>query len=88
VDLVGARPARDRKTGADSGLDGYIYFIDDYSGFAKKVVVQVKSGHVGVNLMRDLKDVIEREKAAKKTVASDKWQVASDKWRAGTVRFG
>ncbi|MHB8655706.1 MAG: DNA methyltransferase [Terriglobia bacterium] len=64
VDLVGARPARDRKKGADSGLDGYIYFIDDNSGVAKKVVVQVKSGHVGVNLVRDLKGVIEREKAA------------------------
>src|ERR1700681_1700994 len=64
VDLVGARPARDRKKGADSGLDGYIYFIDDNSGAAKKVVVQVKSGHVGVNHVRDLKGVIEREKAA------------------------
>jgi len=31
---------------------------------AKKVVVQVTSGHVGVNLVRDLKSVIEREKAA------------------------
>ena len=31
--------------GADSGLDGYIYFIDDKSGIAKKIVVQVKSGH-------------------------------------------
>lgn len=64
VDLVGARPARDRKKGADAGLDGYINFIDDKSGIAKKVVVQVKSGHVGVNLVRDLKGVIEREKAA------------------------
>jgi site-specific DNA-methyltransferase (adenine-specific) len=59
-----ARPARDRKKGADTGLDGYIYFIDDNSGVAKKVVVQVKSGHIGVNHVRDLKGVIEREKAA------------------------
>ena len=48
----------------NSILDGYIYFIDDNSGVAKKVVVQVTSGHVGVNLVRDLKSVIEREKAA------------------------
>ena len=30
----------------------------------KKVIVQVKSGHVGVNLIRDLNSVVEREKAA------------------------
>ena len=64
VDLVDARPARDHKKGADSGVDGYINFLDDKSGVAKKVVVQVKSGHVGVNTVRDLKGVIEREKAA------------------------
>ncbi|HLY62560.1 MAG TPA: restriction endonuclease [Terriglobia bacterium] len=40
------------------------YFIDDNSGIAKKVVVQVKSGRIGVNHVRDLKGVIEREKAA------------------------
>ena len=62
--MVGACPARDRKKGADSGLDGHINFIDDNSGVAKKVVVQVKSGHIGVNHVRDLKGVIERDKAA------------------------
>ena len=61
---MGARPARDRKNGAGPGLDGYIYFIDDNSGAAKKVVVQVKIGHVSVNHVRDLIGVIEREKAA------------------------
>ncbi|MGH9378050.1 MAG: DNA methyltransferase [Terriglobia bacterium] len=64
VDLVDARPARDRKKGADSGVDGYINFLDDKSGVAKKVIVQVKSGYVGVNHVRDLKGVLEREKAA------------------------
>ncbi|HUY12585.1 MAG TPA: DNA methyltransferase [Terriglobia bacterium] len=64
VDLVDARPAHDRKKGADSGVDGYINFLDDKSGVAKKVVVQVKSGYVGVNHVRDLKGVLEREKAA------------------------
>ena len=63
VDLVDARPARDRKKGADSGVDGYINFLDDKSGVAKKVVVQVKSGYVGVNHVRDLKGVLAREKA-------------------------
>jgi site-specific DNA-methyltransferase (adenine-specific) len=63
--LVDARPAQDnRKRGADSDIDGIINFIDDTSGQAKRVVVQVKSGHVKVGDVRDLKGVVEREKAA------------------------
>jgi site-specific DNA-methyltransferase (adenine-specific) len=64
VDLADARPAKDRKKGADTGIDGYINFFDDKSGRAKQVIVQVKSGYVGVNHVRDLKGVLEREKAA------------------------
>ncbi len=64
VDLVNARPAKDHKKGADSGIDGFINFFDDKSGQAKKVIVQVKSGYTGVNHVRDLKGVLEREKAA------------------------
>jgi site-specific DNA-methyltransferase (adenine-specific) len=64
VDLVNARPAKDHKMGADTGIDGYINFFDDNSGQAKQVIVQVKSGHIGVNHVRDLKGVLEREKAA------------------------
>ncbi|HUY13114.1 MAG TPA: DNA methyltransferase [Terriglobia bacterium] len=63
VDLVNARPAKDYKKGADTGIDGYINFFDDKSGQAKQVIVQVKSGHIGVNHVRDLKGVLEREKA-------------------------
>ncbi len=62
--MVNARPAKDYKKGADTGIDGYINFFDDKSGKAKQVVVQVKSGHIGVNHVRDLKGVLEREKAA------------------------
>lgn len=63
--LVEAFPAQDkRKKGADSGIDGIIHFVDDMSGQAKKIVVQVKSGHVKVGDVRDLKGVMEREKAA------------------------
>lgn len=61
--IAGARPAQDMKKGADKGIDGYIYFQDDESGDAKKVVVQVKSGHVGSAIVRDLKGTVEREKA-------------------------
>jgi DNA modification methylase len=63
VDLVNARPAKDHKKGADTGIDGYINFFDDKSGQAKQVIVQVKSGYVGVSHVRDLKGVLDREKA-------------------------
>ena len=61
--LVDARPAQDRKKGADSGIDGYINFFDDNSGKAKRIVVQVKSGNVGRNQIATLKGDMEREKA-------------------------
>ena len=60
--LVDARPAQDKRKGADSGIDGYINFFDD-SRKAKRVIVQVKSGNVGVSQIRDLKGVLERENA-------------------------
>ena len=59
--LVDARPAQDKRKGADSGIDGYINFFDD-NRKAKRVIVQVKSGNVGVSQIRDLKGVLEREK--------------------------
>jgi site-specific DNA-methyltransferase (adenine-specific) len=61
--MVEARPAQDKKKGADSGVDGIIHFSDDQSGKYKKLIVQVKSGHVAVSQIRDLKGVLEREKA-------------------------
>ncbi len=61
--LVGARPA-DQKKGADHGIDGRLYFHDDNSGKTKQVVLSVKGGqHVNVSHIRDLKGVLEREKA-------------------------
>jgi len=61
--LVDARPAHDKRKGGDTGFDGVVYFFDDESGIAKKIVVQVKSGSVAVNQIRDLKAVRDREKA-------------------------
>jgi adenine specific DNA methylase Mod len=63
VGLVEGRPAQDKKKGKDSGIDGYIYFFDDNSRQAKKVIIQVKSGNVKSGDIRDLKGVLEREKA-------------------------
>ena len=51
--LIGARPTGEKKKGADKGIDGVIHFIDEVSGKPKRVVVQVKSGHVGVNAVRE-----------------------------------
>ena len=61
--LVDARPARDRKKGADAGIDGYINFFDDNSGKPKRIVVQVKSGGVQRNQIATLKSDMAREKA-------------------------
>ena len=58
---VAARPAQDKKKGADSGIDGVIHFNDDNSGKYKRVLIQVKSGGVKAGDIRDLKGVLERE---------------------------
>jgi site-specific DNA-methyltransferase (adenine-specific) len=60
--LVEAKPYGDKKKGADTGIDGFIYFSDETSK-VKKVIVSVKSGGVGVKDVRDLGHVIKREKA-------------------------
>ena len=59
---VGARPT-DQKKGADHGIDGRLYFHDDDSGKSKQIVFSVKAGHVTVPQIRDLRGVLEREKA-------------------------
>jgi site-specific DNA-methyltransferase (adenine-specific) len=70
LSLIQAKPlggepgARAGKKGADTGIDGVILFTDDASSKAKRVLVQVKSGHVKVGDIRDLCGVVEREKAA------------------------
>jgi DNA modification methylase len=62
--LVNAQPYQQKKKGADGGIDGLIYFQDD-KGSAKRIVVSVKGGqNVSVQMIRDLRGVVEREKAA------------------------
>lgn len=60
--LVGARQA-EPKRGADQGIDGRLYFHDDKSGKTKQIILSVKSGHISSRDIRDLRGVIEREKA-------------------------
>ena len=63
VSLVDAIPYGGKKKGADSGIDGTIYFKPD-GKTTEKAIVSVKGGdNVGVPMIRDLGHVIEREKA-------------------------
>ena len=64
VSLLEAQPQSEQKKGADGGIDGLIYFLDGPKRTPQKIVVQVKGGHVTVSQVRDLKGVVEREKAA------------------------
>ena len=59
---VGARPAEQKK-GADRGIDGRLYFHDDDSGRSKQIIFSVKAGGISAPQVRDLRGVIEREKA-------------------------
>ncbi len=73
LSLVGAKPvggqagSRKGKKGSDKGIDGVINFFeqdDKGKSRARKIIVQVKSGKVRSGDIRDLKGVLEREKAA------------------------
>jgi len=60
--LVGARPV-DQKKGADKGVDGRTYFFVE-RGIAEQIIYSVKAGHVTSSYVRDLRGVVDREKAA------------------------
>lgn len=70
LSLIRARPlggeagSKQGKKGSDRGIDGVITFIDDATGKGKRVLVQVKSGHVKSGDVRDLRGTVEREGAA------------------------
>ena len=62
--LVGARASAKGK-GADKGIDGQLSFQEGGSGSPhKRILISVKSGKVNSQHIRDLRGVIEREKAA------------------------
>ncbi|MBI3660919.1 restriction endonuclease [Candidatus Acetothermia bacterium] len=64
LSLIKARPVGDeKKKGADAGIDGTLYFIDDAKTPPKKIIVQVKSGKVQVKDIRELIQVVHRAKA-------------------------
>ena len=60
--LVGARIAGSDRKGGDKGIDGRLYFHEGTSE-TRQIVFSVKAGHLVPNYVRDLRGVIEREKA-------------------------
>jgi site-specific DNA-methyltransferase (adenine-specific) len=62
--LGGLEGSKTGKKGSDKGIDGVINFIDDNTGKPKRVLVQVKSGHVKSGDIRDLVGTVQRENAA------------------------
>jgi len=59
LSLLAAQPGNLSKKGADKGIDGNIWFAK-----TGRAIVSVKAGdNVGVSMIRDLRGVIEREKA-------------------------
>ncbi len=65
--LIGARPVGGtKKKGADLGIDGVRYFLDEMKGkqpVTKTMLVQVKSGKVGSKDIRDFVGTLTRENA-------------------------
>lgn len=67
-DMLDARPAGDKSKesmkGADRGIDGIITFPDvgNNGREFRKILVQVKGGHVGAAQVRDLVGTLQREK--------------------------
>jgi len=63
VSLVDAVPYGGKKKGADSGIDGFIYFKPD-GKTTEKAIVSVKGGdNVDVKMIRELAQVVNRENA-------------------------
>lgn len=63
VSLVNAVPYGGKKRGADTGIDGHIYFKPDGKATEKAIVSVKGGGNVSVPMIRDLGHVIERENA-------------------------
>ena len=84
--LVGARPVEQKK-GADKGIDGRIIFQGDKQGIFESVILSVKAGHTNVAHIRDLKGVLEREKAAIGVLISMQEATSPMKTEAVTAGF-
>lgn len=62
LSLIDAQPYKDKKKGADGGIDGQIFFDDD--GSLRKILVSVKGGtNISVSMIRDLIGTTKNNKA-------------------------
>jgi site-specific DNA-methyltransferase (adenine-specific) len=62
-DIIGAQRYRDRKKGADGGVDGEILFLNGPRGVGR-IIVSVKGGKaLGVDAVRELRAVVEQQDA-------------------------
>jgi len=84
--LVNARPVEQKK-GADKGIDGKIVFQGDAAGSFESVIISVKAGHLTPNHVRDLRGVLDREKAAIGTLISMDESTKPMNTEAATVGF-
>lgn len=82
--LVGARPL-ELKKGADRGIDGRLYFFEGPSE-TQEIIFSVKGGHTGSGDVRDLRGVIERQKAAIGVLIS--WQDSTAEMRKEAASAG
>ncbi|MDQ2802854.1 MAG: restriction endonuclease, partial [Pseudomonadota bacterium] len=61
--IDGAQPFKGGKKGADSGIDGFVYFKPDGKA-TERAIISVKGGaNINVAMIRDLAHVVDREKA-------------------------
>jgi DNA modification methylase len=84
--LVHARASAKRK-GPDKGIDGRIIFQSDKPGRFESVILSVKAGHTGVAHVRDLKGVLNREKAPIGVLISMQTPTADMRTEAVTAGF-
>jgi adenine specific DNA methylase Mod len=86
---LGAQVYREEKRGSDRGIDGNIFFHNGPFGIGR-IIVSVKGGeNVGVQMVRDLRGVIEREEAEMGiviTLAEPTGPMRSEADAAGFVR--
>jgi hypothetical protein len=75
------------KKGADKGIDGRIIFQGEKPGIFESVILSVKAGKTGSAHVRDLKGVMEREKASIGIPISMQEPTAPMKREAATAGF-
>ena len=92
VSLAGAQPYQGGKKGGDTGIDGLLYLRTPGGEKIERVIVSVKGGRsLNPAMLRDLKGVVEREKAAMGillTLAEPTRGIREEEAKSGTYKYG